>query len=321
MLKIGILQSAGIAGNIIERALNHPEQDEIFVPVIYSKENQNDKNVGSDLKFGNIEAVVVAPGSSKEFTFAGSMTIAMDGYNRVTTVLPDAAPPAFESAKKEENVPTEGDTTAAEEGSTQAEASAPAEETVPEAATTTLTASELERCIRTMWHSMHRDFLISLPRIAVMATGDEEMDADLIAPLIHDLSLQGIGVFGPFALDSYLEAGQHLGFDVTMAIDSAQAEKLIGTILPPTYTKFIAGIPMVMASTAFTAATPIDEDDLSEPAEALRNAVCTCMEVVRHHESYDAAHRCPLPKLYHERRDESEKSRFAIKKPFITEKS
>lgn len=277
MLKIGILQSAGIAGNIIERALNHPEQDEVFVPVIYSKENQNDKNVGSDLKFGNIEAVVVAPGSSKEFTFAGSMTIAMDGYNRVATVLPDEP--------------------------------------------VTLTASDLERSIRTVWHSMHRDFLISLPRIAVMATGDEDTDKNLIAPLIHDLSLQGIGVFGPFALDGYLNGGQHLGFDATLAITSAQAEQLVGTILPPTYTKFIAGIPMIMASTAYTAATPIDEDDLSEPAAALRNAIYNCMDIVRHRKSYDAAHHNPLQKLYHERRDDSEKSRFAVKKPFFMEKS
>lgn len=277
MLKIGILQSAGIAGNIIERALNHPEQDEVFVPVIYSKENQNDKNVGSDLKFGNIEAVVVAPGSSKEFTFAGSMTIAMDGYNRVATVLPDA----------------------------------------PE----TLTASDLERSIRTVWHSMHRDFLISLPRIAVMATGNEDTDNNLIAPLIHDLSLQGIGVFGPFALDGYLNGGQHLGFDATLAITPAQAEQLVGTILPPTYTKFIAGIPMIMASTAYTAATPIDEDDLSEPAAALRNAIYNCMDIVRHRKSYDTAHHNPLQKLYHERRDDSEKSRFAVKKPFFMEKS
>lgn len=307
MLKIGILQSAGIAGNIIERALNHPEQDEVFVPVIYSKENQNDKNVGSDLKFGNIEAVVVAPGSSKEFTFAGSMTIAMDGYNRVATVLPDAAPAASGPAEQGEDAPAEG--------------AAQAEDNAPETAAPTLTANDLERSIRTVWHSMHRDFLISLPRIAVMATGDEDTDNNLIAPLIHDLSLQGIGVFGPFALDGYLNGGQHLGFDATLAITPTQAEQLVGTVLPPTYTKFIAGIPMIMASTAYTAATPIDEDDLSEPAAALRNAIYNCMDIVRHRKSYDTAHHNPLQKLYHERRDDSEKSRFAVKKPFFMEKS
>ena len=43
-----------MAGRIIETALSHPEHTDVFKPVIYSKENQNDKNVSSDLKFGNI---------------------------------------------------------------------------------------------------------------------------------------------------------------------------------------------------------------------------------------------------------------------------
>ena len=58
-----------MAGRIIETALSHPEHTDVFKPVIYSKENQNDKNVSSDLKFGNIEAVIVAPGSATEFKF------------------------------------------------------------------------------------------------------------------------------------------------------------------------------------------------------------------------------------------------------------
>ena len=60
-MNIGILQPAGMAGRIIETALSHPEHTDVFKPVIYSKENQNDKNVSSDLKFGNIAAGIVTP--------------------------------------------------------------------------------------------------------------------------------------------------------------------------------------------------------------------------------------------------------------------
>ena len=85
-VNIGILQSAGIAGRIIETALNNPEITDVFTPVIYSKENQNDKNVGADLKFGNIAAVVVAPGSTTEFSFPGAMIVYADQGRRIAGI-------------------------------------------------------------------------------------------------------------------------------------------------------------------------------------------------------------------------------------------
>ncbi|MDY5065652.1 MAG: hypothetical protein SPE85_03395, partial [Prevotella sp.] len=90
-MNIGILQPAGMAGRIIETALSHPEHTDVFKPVIYSKENQNDKNVSSDLKFGNIEAVIVAPGSATEFKFEGSMTVYADHGVRIAAIAADGA--------------------------------------------------------------------------------------------------------------------------------------------------------------------------------------------------------------------------------------
>lgn len=49
-MNIGILQSAGIAGTVIECALSTPDNDDVFTATIYSKDNGNDKNVGADLK-------------------------------------------------------------------------------------------------------------------------------------------------------------------------------------------------------------------------------------------------------------------------------
>ncbi|MDE6151791.1 MAG: hypothetical protein K2G12_07395, partial [Prevotella sp.] len=91
-MNIGILQSAGIAGNIIEQALSIPEQEEVFTPTIYSKENGNDKNVGADLKFGNIAGIVIAPGSATEFNFDGAMTLYTDGRMRLATAFTDKTP-------------------------------------------------------------------------------------------------------------------------------------------------------------------------------------------------------------------------------------
>ena len=48
--------------------------------------------------------------------------------------------------------------------------------------------------------------------------------------------------------------------------------------------------------------------------QSLRNAIYVAIDVWRNRQNYDKPYENPLPKLYHERRDESEKVRFH-KKP------
>lgn len=276
-MNIGILQSAGIAGRIIEVALNHPEHTDVFTPVIYSKENQNDKNVGSDLKFGNIQAVVVAPGSSTEFKFEGSVVVYIDDHLRLATAVP---------------------------GKSIGEVSA------------ALTKEVLTDCLRKCWMSLKRDFGLTMPRIGIVALNDtiDEVEKDIIAPAVAEATAEGIGVFGPYVLDDYLEENKFQHFDMTVVISDEQAQKMLRMVSSDLRTRFIAGIPMVMAQTDYSAAYEFDEADLEEPAQALRDAVYNVMDISRNRKVYDEAHKNPLPKLYHERRDDSEKVRFAVKK-------
>lgn len=276
-MNIGILQSAGIAGRIIEVALNHPEHTDVFTPVIYSKENQNDKNVGSDLKFGNIQAVVVAPGSSTEFKFEGSVVVYIDDHLRLATAVPGKSIGEMPAA---------------------------------------LTKEVLTDCLRKCWMSLKRDFGLTMPRIGIVALNDtiDEAEKDIIAPAVAEATAEGIGVFGPYVLDDYLEENKFQHFDMTVVISDEQAQKMLGMVSSDLRTRFIAGIPMVMAQTDYSAAYEFDEADLEEPAQALRDAVYNVMDISRNRRVYDEAHKNPLPKLYHERRDDSEKVRFAVKK-------
>lgn len=278
-MNIGILQSAGIAGNIIEAALNHPDHQEIFTPVIYSKENQNDKNVGSDLKFGNIEAVVVAPGSATEFKFDGSMTVYADNGRRIACM-------------------TEAATTA-EDGSVEP-----------------LTDDFMASRVQKAWTCVCRDFLVSSPRVALVTSDDAEPLAtwERLEALADDLQAKGIGVFGPYKAEDYAAQSMFQHFDITLAVTEALATELKDTLTEDTRVRFLAGIPMVMTMTDYPASHDFDETDLEAPAQALRNAVYTAMEISRCRKEYDEAHHAPLPKLYHERRDDSEKVRFAVSK-------
>lgn len=278
-MNIGILQSAGIAGKIIEVALNHQELTDVFKPVIYSKENQNDKNVGSDLKFGNIAAVVVAPGSSSEFKFEGSVMMYLDGNLRLATALPDVEEDAIYDV---------------------------------------LTPETLMARLRKCWMSLKRDFLVTMPRIAVVAQKEgeptEDEGDDVVKEAIDQLMAERIEVFGPYAIDDYLNENKHQHFDLTVVITDGLANRVLGTKMSDMRTRFIAGIPMVMTMTDYSAAYAFDESDLEEPAQALRSAVYCAMDISRCRNEYDEAHKNPLPKLYHERRDDSEKVRFAVKK-------
>lgn len=276
-MNIGILQSAGIAGDIIEVALNHPENTDIFNPVIYSKENQNDKNVGSDLKFGNIEGVVVAPGSSTEFKFEGSMMMYLDEKIRLATILP---------GETEDNLAT------------------------------ALTADVLSERITKAFRSLQRDFCISMPRVGVVALNAEkgEVETNVMMPAISGLAEQKVYAFGPYTLNEYLEENMYQNFDITLVVSDAQATKVVETVTSEHRTRFLAGIPMIMAMTDYPATFAFDKDDLLEPALALRKAVYHVMEISRNRKAWDEAHSNPLPKLYHERREDGEKARFAIPK-------
>lgn len=275
-MKIGILQSAGIAGDIIEVALNHPEHQDVFTPVVYSKENQNDKNVGSDIKFGNIAGVVVAPGSATSFKFEGSLEVYIDDRTRLAVVMPE----------KSDN-----------------DASA------------SLTQEILTERINTVLNSLKRDFLCSLPRVAVVALNKTiaETEQNIISPTIATYT-ESNNVFGPYLLDDYIEQAKYQNFDLTLVITESQAKTFLSKVTADTRTRFLAGIPMIMAQTDYPASYDFDKEDLEVPALALRSAIYNVMEICNNRAAYDEAHKNPLPKLYHERRDDSEKVRFTIPK-------
>lgn len=274
-MNIGILQSAGIAGNIIELAFNHPEQTEVFTPIIYSKENNNDKNVSTDLKFGNIKGVVVAPGSATEFNFPGSMVVYCDDRLRIASVI---------EGKAQDGEEVE------------------------------LTQELLSERINKAWLSVRRDFLCGAPRIALLSAGDDAIDQEVLLPVIDSLSEQGVYVCGPYDVASFVEEQAFQHFDMTLALTEEQTRGVLDEVGNVNRTKLISGIPMAMAMTDYSAAFDFEAVELAEPAQALRQAAYMVIDVLANRQAYDEAHQNPLPKIYHERKDDSEKIRFAVKK-------
>lgn len=174
----------------------------------------------------------------------------------------------------------------------------------------------------TLFHKcIKRDFRISNPRIAVLAlnphagdgglTGTEE--TEIIIPAIQELEEKGIQAFGPYAADGFFGNGTYNRFDGILAMYHDQGQATFKTLAVENGVNYTAGLPLVRTSPDHGTAYDIAGKGLASP-DSFRNAIYTAIDIYRNRKEYDEPLENPLPKLYHEKRDESEKTRFAIPK-------
>ena len=174
----------------------------------------------------------------------------------------------------------------------------------------------------TIFHkSLKRDFRISNPRIAVLSlnphAGDNGLlgseEQEVIKPAIDELEKQGIQAFGPYPADGFFGSNAYDHFDGVLAMYHDQGLAPFKTIALESGVNFTAGLPIVRTSpdhgTAFDIAGQGKANENS-----FRQAVYTAIDVFRNRQDYDEPLQNPLPKLFHEKRDDSEKVRFAIPK-------
>jgi 4-hydroxythreonine-4-phosphate dehydrogenase len=76
---------------------------------------------------------------------------------------------------------------------------------------------------------------------------------------------------------------------------------------------YTAGLPIVRTSPDHGTAYDIAGKNMADES-SLRHAIYTAIDIFRNRINYDEPLANPLKKLYHEKRDDSEKVRFAIPK-------
>ena len=170
----------------------------------------------------------------------------------------------------------------------------------------------------TLFHeSLRRDMRVSSPRIAVLslnprcgeegALGEEEQE--IIIPAIQELEEKGIQAFGPYAADNFFGNGDYYHFDGVLAMYHDQGLTPFKTISPDDGVRFTAGLPIVRTAPATGTQFPLAGRNQTSPY-MLCQAIYAAIDVFRNRKEYDAPLANPLPKLYHEKRDDSEKVRF-----------
>ena len=175
---------------------------------------------------------------------------------------------------------------------------------------------------RLLYQSLRRDLRVSSPRIAVLSLnprcgedgvlGDEEQE--IITPAISELAEQDIQAFGPYAADDFFSSASYMRFDAVLAMYHDQGLAPFKSMTPADGVRFTAGLPLVRTAPAHGV-----QYDLAGQGKAdegsLRQAIFAAIDVWRNRQYYDEALSNPLPKLYHERRDDSEKVRFNTPRP------
>lgn len=171
-------------------------------------------------------------------------------------------------------------------------------------------------------NSLKRDFRISNPRIAVLSlnphAGDDGLigkeEQEIITPAVKKLSENGVLAFGPFASDGFFGRGTYGSFDGVLAMYHDQGLAAFKALDTGDGVNFTAGLPIVRTSPDHGTAYEIAGKGVADEA-SLRKAVYMAMDIFRNRADHDEPTANPLKKLYHEKRDDSEKVRFATPKP------
>lgn len=165
--------------------------------------------------------------------------------------------------------------------------------------------------------ALRRDLRISSPRIAVMslnprcgedgALGDEEKE--IIEPAIKELVAMGVQAYGPYSTDAFFGRGDYYRFDGVMAMYHDQGMGPFKTLTPEDGVRLTSGLPIVRTAPAVGTQFQEAGKGVVSP-DSLRHAIYMAIDVYHNRINYDEPLANPLPKLYHEKRDDSEKVRF-----------
>ena len=164
--------------------------------------------------------------------------------------------------------------------------------------------------------SLHRDFGVDYPRIAVLAlnphAGEEGMlgteENEIIAPAIAKAKEQGIAVFGPYAADGFFGAGRFVKFDGVLVMYHDQGLAPFKTMSMGNGINFTAGLPVVRTSPDHGTGYDIAGSGEASP-ESMLSSIYAAIDIVRARAREDEAHANPLRRMYRENESKGRKDR------------
>lgn len=180
-----------------------------------------------------------------------------------------------------------------------------------------ITKEKIEHKIEIFNKSLHEDFTISIPRIAVLSlnphNGDNgllgEEEKTVIEPAIKAMREKGVQCFGPYAADGFFGAGQYTHFDGILAMYHDQGLAPFKALSGDDGVNYTAGLPLVRTSPAHGTAYDIAGKGVADE-NSFRQAVYVAMDVWtnRQREKEASANPMKIVAKEHENRNHREES-------------
>ena len=169
-----------------------------------------------------------------------------------------------------------------------------------------------------LFKSLRRDFRITCPRIAVLGlnpkAGDNGLlgseEQEIILPAIDELVDNDIQAFGPYPADTFFGCNYTEHFDGILAMYYEQGLAPFRSLSSCHGITYTAGLPLVRTSAEIPDSLALAGKGIIDELP-FRHAIYLAIDIFRNRAEYDEAQVHPLPKLYKEKRDESDKARFA----------
>ena len=165
---------------------------------------------------------------------------------------------------------------------------------------TSLTKEGIVASLEELRRTLKRDFGVVEPRIAVMSLNPHAGDGgllgteerDIIAPAVVEACERGVLAFGPLAADGLFAGGGYGKYDAMLAMYHDQGLAPFKA-LSPDGVNFTAGLDRVRTSPDHGVAYDIAGRGVADP-QSMRNAIYAAIDIVRRREAYDEWNRNPL---------------------------
>ncbi len=182
-----------------------------------------------------------------------------------------------------------------------------------------ITPELLEKKLRILLKALRSDFLLLFPRIAVLGLnphcGDDGVagteENEVIRPVIKSLSAEGLSVFGPFPADGFFGSGAYREFDAVLAMYHDQGLAPLKA-LSMEGVNITCGLDVVRTSPDHGTAYDIAGQGVAD-VSSFRAAIYAAIDVCRNRRADNQANANPLPKLFHDRREDSDRPRRPLR--------
>lgn len=183
-----------------------------------------------------------------------------------------------------------------------------------------ITAEGIIEKVAIFFTTLRRDMRISNPRIAILALNPNDSDehpgkeeTEAIIPAVQKLADAGVSAFGPYQANEFFGSGEYRAFDGVLAMYHDQGIAPFKALAPENNIHYLGGLPLISTCADMGPGYDIAGKGIADETP-FRHAIYQAIDGFRNRNNYEEPLAHPLPKLYHERRDDSEKVRFSIPK-------